>query len=779
MATLQFTPTAAFTGDATLTTVATDGSALTDTDTTIIRVVGTPTAPTLTDLEGKIPESTGFLRTAFDPADVVLFGDGVSNNPNTATVDASTLEATIEAAVAGGVTPSSVIRSADGIGSGLTSQAPTTPNNINFEQIIGENTALTYTGLIHLTANVEYAFSGYADDVLHIELGGKTLVSTNTAAANAGLLSNMPSGEVTQTTFTPSTDGYYTIEIYLGNIDSNAALLLNLEENSTGTPGTPGIPKELNAENYSIFAGADDLIRAGGQIGNFVSNGADGSPDGGYFPVASGVDIVGVEGEQISLALLPLEVAVSDVVTSVTINDLPANIIIREGNTIIFNNNAGEANAGQSSFTFIPKSDLNSSGATVHDLSNITISGLTEASAPYNFTIDAQALPLTGTGAAASLTGATFTVGVLPTTYAGTVDSAIASTSNDSSIVFGSGVNETLTADSTGQILYAAAGNDILVGNGGSDSLFGGAGSDIIRGNNGGDLIIGGQGVDTLTGGEGEDTFAWISGDDSGAPTDTITDFVQGSGGDVIDLSGLLTGENPLNYNSYLTLSGTTLTIDSNGDGSGTDLTINLTGLTATTVDQLVSDGNIKFNDERIKYQGTAFGDGSSSNTGPLQGTSADDIFFSGGIPNSSDSENVNGNGGRDTYVVDSATYGSNSYVRIRDFTFTPGSAELDAIDLSDVLVGATSANIGDYIDIRFNNFGSQDVIEVYFNGDAPGNGTEGGAANIRIDTQGANSGIDNAILGFSVDVSSSNYNATHEATVLAQMIADGSLIIE
>ncbi|MNG06995.1 hypothetical protein D3C84_902780 [compost metagenome] len=56
-------------------------------------------------------------------------------------------------------------------------------------------------------------------------------------------------------------------------------------------------------------------------------------------------------------------------------------------------------------------------------------------------------------------------------------------------------------------------------------------------------MLIGGLGDDNLSGGLGSDIFKWQPGDSG---TDTVTDFVAGfnSGGDQLDLSELLVGEN-------------------------------------------------------------------------------------------------------------------------------------------------------------------------------------------------------------------------------------------
>ena len=119
--------------------------------------------------------------------------------------------------------------------------------------------------------------------------------------------------------------------------------------------------------------------------------------------------------------------------------------------------------------------------------------------------------------------------------------------------------NDTLTGGAGIDSLFGDIGNDVLRGGDGNDTLDGGIGNDRLEGGAGTDILIGGDGADTLIGGSGNDTmtggllsdvFEWTLADagTKGSPSvDTINDFntaAAPSGGDVLDLRDLLTGEN-------------------------------------------------------------------------------------------------------------------------------------------------------------------------------------------------------------------------------------------
>jgi Ca2+-binding RTX toxin-like protein len=175
-----------------------------------------------------------------------------------------------------------------------------------------------------------------------------------------------------------------------------------------------------------------------------------------------------------------------------------------------------------------------------------------------------------------------------------------------------SGDDVVLGGDGNDQV-YGGSGGDRLEGGAGDDLLTGGAGNDVLFGDAGEDRLIGVSGNDSLTGGDGIDIFALESGDEGtiGTPAvDTIADFTLGVGGDVLDLSDMLQGEDLASLDDFLNfsydgLSGdTTISIDVDGSSgtfesaqeivlSGVDLSANGTLNDQQILDNLLNNGNL------------------------------------------------------------------------------------------------------------------------------------------------------------------------------------------
>ena len=167
--------------------------------------------------------------------------------------------------------------------------------------------------------------------------------------------------------------------------------------------------------------------------------------------------------------------------------------------------------------------------------------------------------------------------------------------------------------DPANQAAYDFGAESVVDGSGrdgGNDLIDGGSGDDLVFGQEGDDTILGGTGDDTLAGGSGADVFRWGS-ETSAGESDTLTDFETGAGGDVLDLSALLSGvaagDDGDELDAYLEItsdgSNTTVAIDANGDGSGfTDVTVAIQGVDLTggsavqadIIDALLTDGNFQ-----------------------------------------------------------------------------------------------------------------------------------------------------------------------------------------
>ena len=177
-------------------------------------------------------------------------------------------------------------------------------------------------------------------------------------------------------------------------------------------------------------------------------------------------------------------------------------------------------------------------------------------------------------------------------------------------VVDGSSGDDIVLGGDGNDLVFGGSGDDRLEGGAGDDVLSGGSGNDVIFGDAGDDRINGGSGNDSLVGGDGIDIFALDSGDEGtvGTPAvDTIADFTLGVGGDVLDLSDMLQGEELAPLDGFLNFSydgvsgDTTISIDVDGSSgtaqqivlSGVDLTANGSLTDSQILDSLLNNGNL------------------------------------------------------------------------------------------------------------------------------------------------------------------------------------------
>lgn len=136
-----------------------------------------------------------------------------------------------------------------------------------------------------------------------------------------------------------------------------------------------------------------------------------------------------------------------------------------------------------------------------------------------------------------------------------------------------------------------------VFGDADADTLIGGAGNDTLYGGFGDDILIAGLGADNLYGGDGSDIFAF---DVMDSYLDQIFDFQAGAGGDILNLTDLLSGYDPLTdaVNDFVRLvtngADQDIYVNADGDSGGTFTRLAaIIGGTGTDLNTLLADGNL------------------------------------------------------------------------------------------------------------------------------------------------------------------------------------------
>ncbi len=287
----------------------------------------------------------------------------------------------------------------------------------------------------------------------------------------------------------------------------------------------------------------------------------------------------------------------------------------------------------------------------------------------------------------------------------------------------GSDASDTLDGGDGDDRLYGNAGNDNMLGGAGSDTLVGGAGTDVLDGGAdtdsvsygdatgpvtaslilgvatgvgvGGDTLIGienmygspfsdfltgdannnylegGSGNDTLVGGSGADNFSAISASDD-TSTDTISDFIVGSGGDRIIIPTWLftnyTGFNPFaSRYARLVQSGADTLLELDMDGPSSSAAAFRTALVLSNmVSSSLAASNFNENYDPNAVVGTTgadsltgtagedFMDGAEGND-TLSGLAGNDVLHGGDgddtLDGGDDGDQLRGNAGNDSLM--------------------------------------------------------------------------------------------------------------------------------
>ena len=133
----------------------------------------------------------------------------------------------------------------------------------------------------------------------------------------------------------------------------------------------------------------------------------------------------------------------------------------------------------------------------------------------------------------------------------------------------------------------------------GADMLIGGGGNDTLYAQDGDDILVVGEGIDDIYGGRGSDQFVFDLLDNL---VDTIHDFEIGAGKDVLNITDILTGYDPLtdvlaDFVQIMALNGDThVRINADGDHGGAFTAIAVMTGVETTLATLIANGNIVAN---------------------------------------------------------------------------------------------------------------------------------------------------------------------------------------
>ncbi len=145
--------------------------------------------------------------------------------------------------------------------SGVATRSETTTNVQSDASVAGQSGSKT-SGLVYLEAGKTYTFSGSADDSLLVTIGGKTVV---TATWGAG-------GSVAGT-FTPTANGYYTLEIYHANQSGPGSYDVNIKVGS-------GAVGDFNSTAIAMYPNATALANVGVTLSDLHGSGGQGYYDG-------------------------------------------------------------------------------------------------------------------------------------------------------------------------------------------------------------------------------------------------------------------------------------------------------------------------------------------------------------------------------------------------------------------------------------------------------------------------------------------------------------------
>ncbi|WP_339100770.1 LapA family giant adhesin [Pseudomonas atacamensis] len=348
----------------------TDGQALGSTGTVKIDITPVADAPTVAVADNSV-KSTGLIKEVWTG----LSGLGTDGSGANSTTLKNVIDAAGKPNSSGNVT------------------------NVQSDGSVAAGTASKTSGLIYLEAGKTYSFSGVADDSLLITIGGKNVASGTWGAGGA-----------INGSFTPTTSGYYTLDIYHHNQSGPGSYDVNLSVNGS-------TPIDLSNAGVPIYTGVQDLINSGVTVSDLHGTNGEGYYDG--YKLNTGAEGTTVKLSAISTALTDTD---GSETLTVKISGAPVGSELSDGagHTFTVTASNGEANV------------------TGWSLGSLTVTPPTYYNGQFNLTVTSTSTEQVG-GSASST--ATIPVTVVPAVY-----NAVTATSGDDNVT-GTDANDIIVAD--------------------------------------------------------------------------------------------------------------------------------------------------------------------------------------------------------------------------------------------------------------------------------------------------------------------------------------------
>ncbi|WJN88483.1 retention module-containing protein [Pseudomonas monteilii] len=281
-----------------------------------------------------------------------------------------------------------------------SANSSSTITNVQSDGSVTAGTGSKTSGLIYLEAGKTYTFSGTADDSFVLTIGGNTVV---TATWGAG-------GKISGT-FTPTTSGYYPIEVYHANQSGPGSYDLNIQVGS-------GTVTDLSSSNIKMYQNVTEMANAGLGVSDLHTVNGQSYYDGYKLnegPEGGSVKLVGI-----STALTDTD---GSETLNVTLSGIPKGTVLSDG-------------AGHT--VTVGSSPVDVTG---WKLSSLTLTPPAYYKGSFDITVTSTATE--------SLGGSATTTGNIPVTvYAATYKASVGTSGNDT--MTGSEGNDIVVADVAG-----------------------------------------------------------------------------------------------------------------------------------------------------------------------------------------------------------------------------------------------------------------------------------------------------------------------------------------